>query len=360
MPRASYSLVLASVAALAGCSADKQARAIAARDAAARAAAAQAVQQAKARDLAVYEGSVLHGPIPPEVATMCDSAAAIVRATLRLELKRQDGSFGDSFQGERRTGCRMTAEGSFKALGNVGPVDTLRSEFVGRRWSADYRHDADGPDGSDFGVRWRETLCLVGGHWDGGDDSDTTTQAPTPEQDRYGITIECAHDVASNHDGHVPEEIWDLAARAGFDSVYAISFRSGNPYVEGDFDGDGVQDAAVVVERRATGKVGIVFIHRGAKKLMVVGAGSDSTAGSDDLAWMQEWEHWAKGITFDTVVPVVPTVQLMGDALWVGGADFGGFLYWTGQRYGFEKFTKPYPATEHRVIIGTQLRRPPN
>jgi hypothetical protein len=39
------------------------------------------------------------------------------------------------------------------------------------------------------------------------------------------------------------------------------------PYITGDFDGDGVMDAAVLVERRTTGKLGVAVVHRGTRKV---------------------------------------------------------------------------------------------
>lgn len=78
-------------------------------------------------------------------------------------------------------------------------------------------------------------------------------RAPTPEEDIYRIVVECTRDVASNSNGDVPDSIWGIAARAGIDSVYAISLSlQSPPYTTGDFDGDGVSDAAVLVEHRIT------------------------------------------------------------------------------------------------------------
>src|SRR3954465_3251394 len=100
-----------------------------------------------------------------------------------------------------------------------------------------------------MGLRRLDQLCLVVGRWDGGDDSDTTSAPPTEEENRFETIVECARDVASNKDAGVPDSIWSIASAAGLDSVYAISLRlQSPPYLDGDFDGDGVSDAAVLVE----------------------------------------------------------------------------------------------------------------
>lgn len=301
------------------------------------------------------------GPIPTSVSAACDSAAVIVRQTLALDMRRQEGSFKDSFRGEPRVGCRLVALGSFKALGtDFGPIDTLRAVLPRRGWAPDVRYEADGPDGSAIGMRKLETLCMIGGNWDGGDDSDTTTRAPTPEEDRYAVEVECVHDVPINSAEDVPDSIWGIARAAGFDSLFAFSGRMQYPpYVEGDFDGDGVNDAAVLVERRSTGKLGIIFIHRGSRRVLVAGAGTSVLDGPDDISWVNGWEVWHKGSTYDTVIGTGPSATLIGDALWVSSPDSAAFLYWNGSRYAWERAPKPETGPPSRVITGQQLRRPP-
>ena len=119
--------------------------------------------------------------IGPVVSAACDSAAAIVRGVLSLETDRKEGDYHDSFRGASRTGCRLRAEGSFKALPNHdGPVDLLYPGFIRHGWRPDIHISSDGPDGSAVGMRRRDILCIVNGSWEGGDDSDTVARAPTP------------------------------------------------------------------------------------------------------------------------------------------------------------------------------------
>ncbi len=277
--------------------------------------------------------------IAPAVSAACDSAAGIVRAELSLKPDRRDGDFHDTPRGTPRNGCRLTAQGSFKALPekSSGPVDIVFAAFTRHGWRTDLRYSADGPDGSDVGMRRRDVLCLVTGSWEGGDDSDTVTRAPTAAEDIYELVVECAREVASSSDAGVPDSIWGIAAKAGVDSVYAISMSMQSPpYVTADFDGDQVPDAAVLVENRVSGKLGVAIVHRGTRKVSILAAGSGS-AGPDDLDGIQEWDPHFKGTTPTYVSPYRPNTPLVGDALWVALKDSTvGFYIWNGSRFVYE------------------------
>jgi hypothetical protein len=184
---------------------------------------------------------------------------------------------------------------------------------------------ADGPDGSDIGLRRFDQLCLVLGQWDGGDDSA-----------RYRAIVECARDVASNKDAGVPDSIWRIASNTGLDSLYAISVTiQSPPYLEGDFDGDGVSDASVLVEHRKTGKTGVAIVHRGTRRVTILAAGSGS-AGPDDLSWIDRWDVFQNGTTYNLTIGDRPSIQFGADALWVGRQDsLSAFYIWTGTNYAW-------------------------
>jgi hypothetical protein len=149
--------------------------------------------------------------------------------------------------------------------------------------------------------------------------------------------VECAREVASNRDASVPDSIWSVAAQAGLDSVYAISMSMQSPpYITGDLDGDGVREAAVMVEQRATGKLGVAVINRVTRKVTLLAAGSGS-AGPDDLDGMNEWDWFFKGTTPTIVNPYRPDAPLIGDALWIErNHSTGGFYIWTGTGFTYE------------------------
>jgi hypothetical protein len=277
--------------------------------------------------------------LPPGVRATCDSATVIVRAALALDIRRGEGRYFDSFGDKPRIGCRLTGQGSFSTLPNSsGPVDLVGEAFKRHGWRADLRYGADGPDGSDIGLRRRDMLCLVIGRWDGGDEEDTSPpRPPTEEENHFDAIVECARDVASNQDTGVPDSIWRIASSAGLDSVYAISLHlQYPPYLSGDFDGDGVSDAAVLIEHRATGKVGIAVVHRGTRRVTILGAGSAGD-GPGDLSGIDRWDVFRKEATFHLTIGDRPSARLIADALWVGKRDsMSAFYVWTGSRYGWE------------------------
>ena len=277
------------------------------------------------------------GPIPDVVRIGCDSAAAMVHDALAIAATRADGSYADSFQGTTRVGCRVSGDGSFKALNNRDPVGVLAEAFAQRGWYPDVRFVADGPDGSVVAVRRRDMLCIVSGSWDGGDDSEPATVAPKPEEDhRYGIIVECAEDVLSNAAAGVPDSLWSVARRAGLDSIYAISPRlTSRPYFTGDFDGDGVVDAAVLVEHRVSGKLGIAVVRRGAGLVNVLAAGSRGP-GPDDLDGLIGLEPFRKDVTIDLTIGDRPHNRLLADALWVKRESAAGFYLWAGNGFIYE------------------------
>lgn len=267
----------------------------------------------------------------------CDTALATTRQALRIDVKREDGNFRDSFRGIPHVGCRLSAEGAFATLpDSAGPVAAIEAAFQRHGWRSDLRYEADGPDGSDVGVRRRDLLCVIQGRWEGGDDEDTT-QPSTETDNGYQAIVECFRDVPSNKDAGVPDSIWHIASAAGLDSVYAISLRlQYPPYLDGDFDGDGVSDAAVLIEHRASGKMGVAIVRRGSGRVSIVGAGI-SGDGPHDLSWMDQWDVFHRGVSMVLGNPYRPTTHLIADALWIGRRDSaGGFFEWNGREYSWE------------------------
>ena len=282
--------------------------------------------------------SLVHpGGIPPAVRAACDSALVITHESLGLPVRRDEGIFFDSSRDTPRNGCRLTGNGSFKTISNQsGPVDALHNSFVRHGWRHDLRWGADGPDGAAVGMRRRDMLCIVSGRWNGGDDSHPDTAGARTEDDSYQIFVECARDVAPNNDGEVPDSIWSIASGAGLDSLYAISLAlRAPPYEEVDFDGDGLKEAAVLVENRSTGKIGIVIVNRRTRQATILGAGSGS-AGPDDLGWIDVMDVYHNG-SIDTTIGDRPNSPHTGDALWVARRDsVNAFYIWTSRGFVYE------------------------
>jgi hypothetical protein len=67
---------------------------------------------------------------------------------------------------------------------------------------------------------------------------------------------------------------------------YELSSRIDPSFIEGDFNGDGKLDTAVLVKERSTGKIGIAIVHGATGKVVILGAGVGIGNGGDDFEWM--------------------------------------------------------------------------
>jgi hypothetical protein len=107
-----------------------------------------------------------------------------------------------------------------------------------------------------------------------------------------------------------------------------------NPsYLEGDFNGDGKMDTAVLVKERSTGKYGIAIVHGKTGKVAILGAGNGIGNGGDDFEWMDSWQVYSEThparAQGETSLP-----RPRGDALLVEKSEAASALiYWNGKRY---------------------------
>jgi len=107
-----------------------------------------------------------------------------------------------------------------------------------------------------------------------------------------------------------------------------------NPfYLEGDFNGDGAMDAAVLIKERATGKHGIAVVHDTTGKVTILGAGISIGTGGDDFDCMDSWQVYSKTRAAHAAGET-SVRHLRGDALLVEKSESGSALiYWNGKRY---------------------------
>ena len=130
-----------------------------------------------------------------------------------------------------------------------------------------------------------------------------------------------------------PDPVKRALANVSTGKEYDLSFRVNPYYLEGDFNGDGKRDVAVLVKERATGKLGIAIVHGTTGKVTILGAGIGIGNGGDDFEWMDSWQVHAKTraahAAGETSVP-----RLRGDALLVEKSEAAsGLIYWNGKRY---------------------------
>ena len=112
-----------------------------------------------------------------------------------------------------------------------------------------------------------------------------------------------------------------------------LSFRINPSYLEGDFNGDGKMDVAVLVTERSTGKLGIAIVHGTTGKVTILGAGIGVGNGGDDFEWLDSWQVYSKTraghASDETSVP-----RLRGDAMLVEKSEAASALiYCNGKRY---------------------------
>ena len=125
---------------------------------------------------------------------------------------------------------------------------------------------------------------------------------------------------------------WSDASKAhGLDIFGGV-----NPFMQrGDFDGDGKADLAILVQARSTKKIGILFLHRKSKPLLV-GAGFPLGNAGDDFSWLDIWavEDRESIRSSDSQ----KSLQLKTDAVMVAKeGSAGGLIYFSGGKYKWQQ-----------------------
>jgi hypothetical protein len=114
---------------------------------------------------------------------------------------------------------------------------------------------------------------------------------------------------------------------------YDLFARVNPAYLEGDFNGDGKIDVAVLVKQRATGKLGIAIVHGASGKVTILGAGVAIGNGGDDFEWMDSWQVYSKARAAHAASET-GIQHLRSDALLVEKSEAASALiYWNGKRY---------------------------
>jgi len=132
-----------------------------------------------------------------------------------------------------------------------------------------------------------------------------------------------------------------LSAAGVGDKYYPAAFIT-PAFQNADFDGDGVDDTAVLVREVGSGKRGVVIVDgRNSACRYVMGAGT-VFRGSDDLTWLRRWSVYRKGVAFETRFDPKSgdiiggrQIQLQRPALLLEDprVHAGGLVYWNGRRY---------------------------
>jgi hypothetical protein len=137
--------------------------------------------------------------------------------------------------------------------------------------------------------------------------------------DRDDLTFELAE--------NLPDEIMAPLQKL---PAYAYESRINPFYLQGDFDGDGRRDTAVLVKEKASGKSGIAIVLK--SRIEIIAAGKAFNE-DDNFAWMTSWKVERKGRVGQGVDEGAPPT-LKGDAiLAVHLESSSGLIYWDGKRF---------------------------
>ena len=130
----------------------------------------------------------------------------------------------------------------------------------------------------------------------------------------------------------LPPEVTDTLRGSTVTGRLALTSRINPFYLQGDFDGDGGRDTALLARDRSTGKQGIVIV-RANGQITVVGAGSAIGNGGDDFEWMDAWYVHRKGKVEQGASDDAPP-ELAGDAMMVIKTESAsGLIYWNGTKF---------------------------
>jgi hypothetical protein len=136
-----------------------------------------------------------------------------------------------------------------------------------------------------------------------------------------------------NQSTSIPESAIQLFKSSGLDRLYEFSSHLKPSFLQGDFDGDGKPDIAVLVRQKKSRKLGIAVCHSSTKKVLFVGAGTEMGNGGDNFDWMDTWSVTRKSAAAKKLGKATAGV-LKGDALHVEKSESASALvYWNGRRY---------------------------
>lgn len=132
----------------------------------------------------------------------------------------------------------------------------------------------------------------------------------------------------------IPDAVKTAITNGSLGKDYELSFRINPFYLEGDFNGDGKIDVAVLVKQRSTGKVGIAIVHGTTGRVTILGAGIVLGDGGDDFEWMDSWQIFSKARAAHAAGETSSVLHPRGDALLVEKSEAASALiYWNGKRY---------------------------
>jgi hypothetical protein len=131
----------------------------------------------------------------------------------------------------------------------------------------------------------------------------------------------------------IPPHVMVAFAKFPLSNKYTFLTHVNPFYVQGDFNGDGKLDAAILIKEKTTGKSGIAIVHGGSTAVRVLGAGRAFGNGGDDFYWLDAWYSYPRGKVGQGAEEGAPP-KLVGDAIMVIKTESASALvYWAGSQY---------------------------
>lgn len=143
----------------------------------------------------------------------------------------------------------------------------------------------------------------------------------------------------------LPEWFTATFTNKGLDKKYAVATFLNPSFLQADFNGDTIQDIAVLVLEKATKRKGILLIHGKTNEYFLFGAGTPFGNGDKDFKWADKWSLYNKKTASETQFDKASgdiigskKIKLMRPGILIedyedGAALAGGIIYWNNKKY---------------------------
>lgn len=143
----------------------------------------------------------------------------------------------------------------------------------------------------------------------------------------------------------LPTWFTDTLKSEGLDKKYSIASFLKPHILQADFNGDAIQDIAVLIIEKATKRRGILLIQGKSNKHFVFGAGTSFGNGGKDFKWADKWILYTKKTAFETRFDKESGDILGGKQIKLarpgiliedykdGAALAGGIIYWNDKKF---------------------------
>lgn len=140
--------------------------------------------------------------------------------------------------------------------------------------------------------------------------------------------------------GHSDLPAWAQERLKKFEKNYNRVNYIGPSFLQADFSGDKKADLAILIERKADQKKGILILFAQSDQSFIVGSGNEFDAAGDNLEWASVWEVFTEKETYETTFTEEGDVaggrEIKLDrpaiSLWQEEGS-GGLIYFNGRKF---------------------------